>query len=125
MLDSQALLWWLLDDRSLSAQSSVIISNRENEVIVSAATAWEIAIKNRLGKLPLAEQLLSDFSGRLASEGFTEMAILVRHGVRAGRLPGHHKDPFDRMLAAQCQSANLPIISNDKIFEMYGVRRIW
>lgn len=92
---------------------------------MSAASAWEIATKVRLGKLPTAASLASNFSAQIESEGFQLMAISVEHGIRAGLLPGPHKDPFDRMLIAQSQAENIPIISNEKIFETYGVRRLW
>jgi len=93
--------------------------------MVSAASAWEIAIKVRLGKLPTATDLVADFSGQLEREGFQLLAISAEHGIRAGLLPGPHKDPFDRMLIAQAQAENMPIISNEVSFESYGVRRLW
>jgi PIN domain nuclease of toxin-antitoxin system len=92
---------------------------------VSAASAWEIAIKVRLGKLPSAEDLLSDFQGQLEREGFQPLPVTVGHGIRGGLLPGPHKDPFDRMLIAQAQAEHLPIVSNEKAFDAYGVRRLW
>ena len=92
---------------------------------MSAASAWEIATKVRLGKLPTAADLASNFSTQIEREGFQLMAISVAHGIRAGLLPGPHKDPFDRMLIAQSQAESIPIISNETIFETYGVRRLW
>ena len=83
------------------------------------------AIKVRLGKLPTATDLAADFSGLLEREGFQPLAISPEHGIRAGLLPGPHKDPFDRMLIAQAQAENLPIISKEASFESYGVRRLW
>jgi len=94
-------------------------------LIVSAASAWEIGTKVRLGKLPTADDLADDFSGQLERDGFELMAISAEHAVRAGLLPGPHKDPFDRMLIAQAQAENLPLISNETLFESYGIRRIW
>jgi PIN domain nuclease of toxin-antitoxin system len=92
---------------------------------VSAASAWEIATKVRLGKLPTAADLVSNFSEQIEREGFQLMAISAAHAVRAGLLPGPHKDPFDRMLIAQSQAENIPVISNEAIFDAYGVRRLW
>jgi PIN domain nuclease of toxin-antitoxin system len=125
LLDTHTLLWWLSDDPSLPRTARKTIAETRNTLIVSAASAWEIATKFRLGKLATAADLLSNFAVQLENEGFQLMAISAEHGVRAGLLPGPHKDPFDRMLIAQSQAENLPIISNEAIFETYGVRRLW
>lgn len=92
---------------------------------MSAASAWEIATKVRLGKLPTAADLASDFSGQMEREGFQLLAISADHAIRAGLLPGPHKDPFDRMLIAQAQAENMAIVSNEAVFESYGVNRLW
>lgn len=125
LLDTHALLWWATDDSSLPEPSRKRIASARGEVLVSAASAWEIATKSRLGRLPAAANLLDDFEGFLVRQDFEPLAITVDHGLRAGLLPGHHKDPFDRMLIAQAQAENLTIISNDEIFDQYGVRRFW
>lgn len=125
LLDTHALLWWLSDDRALARRARAAIENVENTFLVSAASAWEIATKVRLGKLPTASDLIADFANHLQREGFHLLAISGEHAIRAGLLPGPHKDPFDRMLIAQAQSENLPIISNESIFDSYGLRRIW
>jgi PIN domain nuclease of toxin-antitoxin system len=78
-----------------------------------------------MGKLRKAADLVSDFSGRMEREGFHVLPISAEHGIRAGLLPGPHKDPFDRMLIAQSQAENIPIVSNELVFEAYGVRRLW
>lgn len=92
---------------------------------MSAASAWEIATKVRLGKLPTAADLASDFSGQIEREGFQLLPISADHGIRAGLLPGPHKDPFDRMLIAQAQAENIAIVSNEAVFESYGINRLW
>ena len=92
---------------------------------MSAASAWEIATKVRLGKLPTAADLASDFSGQIEREGFHLLPISAEHGIRAGLLPGPHKDPFDRMLIAQAQAENIAIVSNEAVFESYGINRLW
>jgi PIN domain nuclease of toxin-antitoxin system len=125
LLDTHALLWWLTDDPSLSPAARRVIGRLSNDVLVSAASAWEIATKARLGKLPGAEELAGDFTACLARERFEELAISVEHGVRAGLLLGPHKDPFDRMLIAQSQAESLPLVSNDEIFDNYQVHRLW
>jgi PIN domain nuclease of toxin-antitoxin system len=125
LLDTHALLWWLADDPSLPDSARKLISRASNTVIISAASAWEIATKVRLGKLPGASDLTSDFNGYLLRERFESMPISTEHAVRAGLLPGPHKDPFDRMLIAQAQSEGIPIVSNDAAFDIYKVRRVW
>ncbi len=125
LLDTHALLWWLADDDSLSPAARRLIERPSNTVLVSAVSAWEIAVKVGLGKLPGAEELAGDFVGYLTREGFEQLGISAEHGIRAGLLPGPHKDPFDRMLAAQCHAENIPLISNDTIFDSYKVRRMW
>jgi PIN domain nuclease of toxin-antitoxin system len=125
LLDTHTLIWWLCDDPLLTAPARKVISETSNVILVSAASAWEIATKVRLGKLPQAEELASDFLGYVEREGFEILPISGDHAVRAGLLPGPHKDPFDRMLIAQAQAGNMPIISNEALFDNYGVRRIW
>lgn len=125
LLDTHTLLWWLSDDPALSRSARKVIADVKNTLVVSAASAWEIATKVRLGKLPTAAGLAADFVGYLEREGFQMLPISIEHGIRAGLLPGLHKDPFDRMLIAQSQAENLPIVSNDTTFDSYGLRRIW
>jgi PIN domain nuclease of toxin-antitoxin system len=125
LLDTHALLWWLSDDTALPRTARKIIAETKNTVLVSAASAWEIATKVRLGKLPTAANLVSDFCGQVEREGFDLLVISADHGIRGGLLPGPHKDPFDRMLIAQAQAENLPVITNERAFEAYGVRRLW
>lgn len=125
LLDTHALIWWTLDDPKLSAKARSLISSFDTTVFVSAASAWEMATKVRLGKLPGAEAFVSEFQTRVGRLGFRELAISIEHGQRAGLLPGEHKDPFDRMLIAQSQAENIPIISNEQVFDTYRIRRIW
>jgi PIN domain nuclease of toxin-antitoxin system len=125
LLDTHALIWWTLDDPKLSAKARSLILSFDTTVFVSAASAWEMATKVRLGKLPGAEAFVSEFQTRVRRLGFRELAISIEHGQRAGLLPGEHKDPFDRMLIAQSQAENIPIISNEQMFDIYRIRRIW
>ena len=125
LLDTHALLWWLADDPALTRTAARIIADTKNTVVVSAASAWEIAIKARLGKLPTAASLMSDFCGQIEREGFDLLAISAEHGIRSGLLPGPYRDPFDRMLIAQSQAENIPIITSERAFDSYGVRRLW
>jgi PIN domain nuclease of toxin-antitoxin system len=125
LIDTHALLWWLSDDPALPASARKHLARAGNTVLVSSASAWEIATKFRIGKLPDAGDLLADFNGYMARERFEGLSISIDHAVRAGLLPGPHKDPFDRMLIAQAQAESLPILSNDAAFDVYGVRRLW
>jgi PIN domain nuclease of toxin-antitoxin system len=125
LLDSHALLWWLSDDPALPVSARKLVARANNTVLVSAASAWEIAIKFRLGKLKGAADLVADFNGYLKRERFESLPITENHAIRAGLLPGPHKDPFDRMLIAQAHADGLPIISNDAAFDSYSVRRLW
>jgi PIN domain nuclease of toxin-antitoxin system len=125
LLDTHALLWWLNDHNLLPATARKVIGREGNEVLVSAASAWEIATKVRLGRLESGADLALDFTGHLSRARFVELPVSVEHAVRAGLLPGPHKDPFDRMLIAQAQAENVPIVSNDAALDGYGVRRVW
>lgn len=125
LLDTHALLWWFSGDPALAEPARKVIAEARNAVFVSAASAWEIATKVRLGKLPTAADLASDFTGYVERERFQVLPISAEHAIRAGLLPGPHRDPFDRMLITQAQSENMPILSKEALFDAYGVRRIW
>ena len=125
LLDTHTFLWWLDGDRRLSRKARALIGEEENAVFVSAASAWEISTKARLGKLPGAVDVAADIAGCVASQAFTGLDVTIIHAQRAGRLPGKHRDPFDRMLIAQAQFEDLPIVSNERLFDSYGVTRIW
>ena len=125
LLDTHAFLWWIDDNASLSATARRVIADEANDIVVSAASAWEIATKYRIGKLPEAEAVASDVAGCIADEGFEGLAISVADAERAGRLPGIHRDPFDRMLIAQALRHDMAIASIDATFDSYGVNRLW
>jgi PIN domain nuclease of toxin-antitoxin system len=124
LADTHALRWWLDDQVSLSAAARDFFTDRSNSLVISTVVPWELAIKTRAGKLEV-EPLLNRWQEMLEVQRFSELPIDSAHAIRAGLLPRHHNDPFDRMLAAQAQATGWPIISADRIFEMYGVRRIW
>jgi PIN domain nuclease of toxin-antitoxin system len=113
------------DDPALPKSCRKLIAQSDSSVFVSAASAWEIATKFRLGKLPSASDLIQDFGGYLERDKLLSLPVSYDHGVRAGMLPGPHQDPFDRMLIAQAELEKLFIVSNEKVFDLYGVRRIW
>ncbi len=125
LLDTHAFLWWLAGDSRLSTAARKVIGEEENTVYVSAASAWEICTKVRIGKLPGAREVAMDLPTCLISQDFTPLAISVEHAQRAGNLPGSHRDHFDRMLIAQAQALDIPLVSNEKLFDQYGIRRLW
>lgn len=125
LLDTHTFLWWVFADAKLSRRAREAILDEENETIVSAVTAWEIATKYRIGKLPEASVVADDIVGAIVGEGFAELSLSVAHAQRAGNLGGTHKDPFDRMLAAQAMIENLTLVTNDRAFERYAIGRLW
>jgi PIN domain nuclease of toxin-antitoxin system len=125
LLDTHAFLWWLDGDRRLSKRARQAIGDDENAILVSAASAWEITAKVRIGKLPGAIDVAADIPGCLARQSFESLDITILHAQRAGRLPGEHRDPFDRMLIAQAQFEDLPVVSNEGVFDAYSVERVW
>ena len=125
LLDTHAFLWWLAGSDKLSDTARITVADAANVILVSAASAWEITTKHRLGKLPGAEVVAGDVQACLEDQGFQQLPITVAHAERAGRLPGLHQDPFDRMLIAQSLAHDLPLVSIEPLFDGHGVRRIW
>jgi PIN domain nuclease of toxin-antitoxin system len=125
LLDTHALLWWLADDPALSVGAREAIAEPGNLVFVSAASAWEITTKNRIGKLPGAALFSNRLGEIIALQGFLELPISVAHAEKAGSLPGAHRDPFDRMLIAQAVAGGLTLVSNERLFDAFGVARLW
>ncbi|MBI4419241.1 MAG: type II toxin-antitoxin system VapC family toxin, partial [Gemmatimonadetes bacterium] len=111
--------------RRLARRARTVIGSPRTTVLVSAASVWEITTKARLGKLPRALDVAVDVPACVHSQGFVGLEITLPHGQRAGALGGSHRDPFDRLLVAQAQVENLPIVSNDPVFDRYAIRRIW
>ncbi len=118
LLDSYAYLWWLADDARLSAAARAAIADSRSIVHVSAATDWELAIKAALGRIDTGG---ADLTDEIAANGFVELPLSARHAAKAGALPRHHDDPFDRMLIAQAQSEELTLITRDRAFRAYEV----
>ena len=125
LLDTHTFLWWLAGNPRLSGAARRAIEDDANTIFVSAASAWEIATKHRIGKLPQAEAVALDVSGSIAGQGFEALAITVDDAERAGRLPGPHRDPFDRVLIAQALARDLAVVSVDRALDGYGVHRLW
>ncbi len=124
ILDSHTLVWWFSDLAKLSKRATSIVSNTANTALVSAATAWELAINVNLGKLN-ALALVTDLSRHLDKEGFMELPISISQASGAGLLPLHHRDPFDRLLVAQAQDLGIAILSADASLDQYDVKRVW
>ena len=117
LLDTHVLLWWLADDARLGVEARTAIAAGDAQVAVSAASAWEIAIKQRLGKLRAPD----DLAAQLAQHRFVPLAVTVPHALRAEALPPVHDDPFDRMLVAQAELEGLTVVTRDADIGRYGV----
>jgi len=109
----------------MSASARAAIGGEADHIFVSAVSTWEISTKYRLGKLPGVNAIVNDLAEAIESQGFVGLAITIRHGQAAGALPGPHRDPFDRMLIAQAMLEDLILVSNERAFDAYGVRRLW
>ena len=125
LLDTHTLLWWTTGDPRLSARAREAVGAESAEVFVSAASAWELATKVRLGKLPIASRLTHRLPEILAEQGFRALAIGVEHGRLGGLLPGEHRDPFDRILAAQALIEDMTLVTSDRVFPTFGVKVLW
>ncbi len=125
LLDTHVLLWWFTDDARLSAPARQAIANLSNAIFASAASAWEIATKERLGKLEGAPEATSRFSELVAADGFTHLPVTHLHGLRAGSYALPHRDPFDRMLAAQSDIEALVLVTRDPAFGAFGTHTLW
>jgi PIN domain nuclease of toxin-antitoxin system len=125
LLDTCTLIWATLSPSSLSPQAREIIADEGNVIVVSAASAWEIATKVRAGKLPGAEKLERDFLDVMADAGYTRLSIDTEVALRAGRLVAERRDPFDRIIAAEALACDIPVLSPDSLLDQFGIRRIW
>jgi PIN domain nuclease of toxin-antitoxin system len=125
LLDTRALVWWWTDDPRLPARARALIADPASVVYVSAVSAWEITTKHRIGKWPDVERLIAEYASLLRRSRFHALAITLEHALRAGGLPGPHRDPFDRMLIAQSGLEALPIVTADAVFAAYGSAVIW
>jgi PIN domain nuclease of toxin-antitoxin system len=125
LLDTHTFLWWLDGDPALSILARSAIAEFGDRIYVSAVTAWEISTKFRIGKLPQAACVAADIEACILNQSFLPLPITARHGTLAGSLPGVHRDPFDRMLIAQALMEDMALVSNERIFDQYGVKRYW
>lgn len=125
LLDTHTFLWWVFDDPQLSAVARAAIADADNDVFLSAASAWEIATKARIGKLPEAGDVPARLPHYLRRAGFQSLPISLEHGLFAGAMRGDHRDPFDRMLAAQGRIEDLEVVTADPAIGRLGARTLW
>ena len=125
LLDTHAIVWWLLDDERLTSAASVAIAKPGAMVFVSAASAWEIATKVRLGKMPEMVPVLHRYELDLIDEGVRVLDIDQRHCLRAGSLSGRHGDPFDQMIAARAMMRDLTVVTRDREIAAFGREVPW
>ena len=124
-MDTHTFLWWIDNDPHLSVRVRNIISDGENELFFSAASGWEMAIKIQIGKLRLSKNLYAFVTEELSRNHFKVMPIHLRHSLKVYTLPMRHRDPFDRILIAQSQTENLPLLTTDPLITQYGVETLW
>ena len=124
LLDSHALYWWVTNNTRLSSRARTAITE-ESEVWVSAVVAWEVTNKVRSGRWPEARMLAERFFEIVDDEEFIPLPLNLQHAHLAGAMPGRHRDPFDRMLAAQAQIENVPLVTADPVFRAFGTRVLW
>ena len=125
LLDTHAFLWWIADDARLSKRARSAIASRRDTCFVSVASCWEIAIKVSLEKLKLESPVDRFIPEQLAVNSFSLLPIEFAHVARVARFAFHHRDPFDRLLAAQAVIEDLTLVSADPIFPRYGAKRLW
>jgi PIN domain nuclease of toxin-antitoxin system len=124
LLDTHALLWFQTGDRRLSRAARAAIESEDAELLISAATVWEMGIKASLGRLRLPATVEA-YIGEKIAQGYAAWPIAWEHAARVEQLPWHHRDPFDRLLAAQALVERCPIVTRDRVFRKYGVTVIW
>lgn len=125
LLDTHAFLWWCANDQKLSSAALRAIADANNDVFVSAVNGWEISIKTRLGKLPLAAKPDTFMKNMLKRHAFGVLPITLAHAVGEHDLPTHHSDPFDRLLISQAKAEGLTLVTNDAQIQLYGVSTLW
>lgn len=125
LLATHAFLWWVTDDRRLSATARRVIADPDHRIYLSAASAWEIATKQRIGKLDGVPHAASRYGELAAADGFEHLPITYLHALRSGGFQVAHRDPFDRMLAAQSELERMPLVTCDPAFALFGIETLW
>lgn len=125
LLDTQAFLWLIDDSAKLSESAKKLFLNQKNELFLSLASVWELAIKTSIDKLTLKSTLEKFIPDQLQENSISQLDISFRHVAKVATLPFHHRDPFDRLIISQAIEENLPILSSDEAFDLYGIKRLW
>jgi PIN domain nuclease of toxin-antitoxin system len=125
LFDTHALVWWWIGDKALPDRVASDIGDERNAIFVSAVSAWEIATKCRIGKWEAAIPVFEHFEALAQADGFEMLPVTVAHGLLAGALAGEHRDPFDRMIAAQAIHDDLTVITRDPALAALGCRTFW
>ncbi len=125
LLDTHVFIWWILEDARLTERVRTMIIDEETELYLSAASCWEIAIKAGLGRIILPARPDLFIAGQMSENAIAPMPIEARHALSVFGLPTHHRDPFDRLLVAQAQMEQMPIITSDPLIRQYKVKTIW
>ncbi len=125
LLDTNALIWATVAPNELSSTAAAIVADPDNSILVPSASAWEIGTKVRLGKLPIAFHLEKDLLAYVSKAGYLWLTMNAEIALRAARLSGEHRDPFDRIIAAHALAEDIPVISADRKLDLFGIRRIW
>jgi PIN domain nuclease of toxin-antitoxin system len=125
LLDTHALVWWMMGSKQLPAKCRSAIEDEEAVVFASAVSAYEIALKHAVGKLPIGDSLLPGYELDLAAVGLRELPVSTGHALKAGQLDLTHRDPFDRLLIAQALAEDLTLVSNEQVFDSFGIKRLW
>ena len=125
LLDTHAFLWWIIDSPLIPLQVRNIISDSDNELFLSAASCWEIAIKAKIGRIKLPNKPRIFVPEQMALNAMQGLPIQISHALHVFGLPHFHRDPFDRMIVAQAQLEKLPILTSDSLIAQYKVKTIW
>ena len=125
LIDTHLFFWAVLPPEKLTDRVRNVFTYRGAELLLSMATLWEMAIKAGIGKLQGEAEILDNFENRVTAGGYRILETSIQHTIRSGYLPRYHKDPFDRLLVAQALDLNVPILSRDEVFDLYGVQRVW
>jgi PIN domain nuclease of toxin-antitoxin system len=125
LLDTHVALWWLTGSRGISRAAREALRNRAIQICISSISAYEIATKYRIGKLPLARSILDELPAQLRQQQFSEWPVSIAHALEAGKLPGPHRDPWDRLIMAQARIDGFSVVTADPIFRAYGIPVLW
>jgi PIN domain nuclease of toxin-antitoxin system len=125
LFDTHAFLWWIGNDPRLSTRAREIIADDGNAIVLSAVSAWEIAIKASLGRFAIRGDIAAFVNSNVTASGFEVLPLLIEHALRVASLPDHHRDPFDRALVAQAQVEDLALLTTDRAISRYSVRILW